>query len=176
MTVNASNIMSSAAERIQRTEAYAEKVRKMFAQTVNDILALNKTLPQLDEGVMFSFDGESKKKQQEVEKLLRRLHSAATEAIKNGITLEWDKANAECDKLVSSAFGKAFLSSPMFSAWTERNESAMQAFINRSEKGLNLSDRVWQSVRQLRDEMEVAMTIGIGEGQSAASMSRKVRQ
>lgn len=176
MAVDASNILSSASARIKRTEAYAEKVRKMFAQTVNEILALNKTMPKLDEGAMFSFDGESKKKQQEVERLLRQLHSATTAAIKQGITLEWDKANEECDKLVSSAFGKAFLSSSMFSAWTQRNESAMQAFINRSEKGLNLSDRVWQSVRQLRDEMEVAITVGIGEGQSAASMSRKVRQ
>jgi len=176
MPVNPSEIMSSAAERIQRTEAYAEKVRKMFAKTVNEILALNKTMPKLEEGVMFSFDGESVKKQKEVERLLRQLHSAATAAIKQGITLEWEQANEECDKLISSAFGKAVLSSTMFSAWTQRNESAMQAFINRSEKGLNLSDRVWQSVRQLRDEMEVAITVGIGEGQSAASMSRKVRQ
>lgn len=176
MPLNPSDIMSSAAERIQRTEAYAEQVRKMFAKTVNEILALNKTMPKLEEGVMFSFDGESVKRQREVERLLRQLHSAATAAIKQGIELEWDKANAECDKLISSAFGNAVLSSTMFSAWTQRNESAMQAFINRSEKGLNLSDRVWQSVRQLRDEMEVAMTVGIGEGQSAASMSRKVRQ
>lgn len=176
MPVKHSDIMSSASERIQRTEAYAEKVRKMFAATVNDILALNKSLPKLDEGVMYSFDDENMKKQKEVERLLRRLHSSVVMAIKQGITLEWEQANQECDKLVSSAFGKAVLSSAMFKAWTERNKSAMQAFINRSEKGLNLSDRIWKSVHQLRDEMEVAMTIGIGEGESAASMSRKVRQ
>lgn len=176
MPIKHSEIMSSASERIQRTEAYAEKVRKMFAATVNEILALNKTMPKLEEGVMFSFDDETAKMQKEVERLLRQLHSATTMAIKQGITLEWQQANEECDKLVSSAFGKDFLSSPMFTAWTERNESAMKAFMNRSDKGLKLSDRVWQSVHQLRDEMEVAMTIGIGEGQSAASMSRKVRQ
>ena len=176
MPIKHSEIMSNAAERIQRTEAYAEKVRKMFAATVNDILALNKSLPKLDEGTMYSFDDESMKKQKEVERLLRRLHSAVVMAVKQGITLEWEQANQECDKLVSSAFGKAVLSSAMFKAWTERNKSAMMQFINRSENGLNLSDRVWKSVRQLRDEMEVALTIGIGEGESAASMSRKVRQ
>lgn len=162
--------------RIKRTDAYAEKVRLLFAQTVNAILALNKTMPQLDEGVMFSFDGESLKKQKEVEVLLRRLHSAATLAIKNGVRVEWDIANQECDRLVSSVFGKKILESPMFSAWVQRNEAARDAFIDRTEKGMNLSDRVWKSVQQLRDEMEIAMTISIGEGESASSMSRKVRQ
>ena len=162
--------------RISRTEAYAEKVRLMFARTVNDILALNKTMPELDEGVMFSFDGESIKKQKEVEALLRRLHSAVTMAIEQGIKLEWEQANQECDKLIASVFGKKVMESPEFSAWMGRNSEARDAFISRSENGLNLSDRVWKSVRQLRDEMEVAMTVSIGEGESASSMSRKVRE
>lgn len=167
---------SETAKRIARTEAYAEKVRQQFALTVNEILALNKSMPTLDEGVMFSFDAQSMKVQKQVEELLRQLHSVATMAIKKGITLEWEQANIECDKLVQSCFGKKVLSSPEFAAWTQRNENARDAFISRSDNGLNLSDRVWQSVRQLRDEMEVAMTVAIGEGDSAASMSRKVRE
>ena len=167
---------SETAKRIARTEAYAEKVRQQFALTVNEILALNKSMPTLDEGVMFSFDDQSMKVQKQVEELLRQLHSVATMAIKKGITLEWEQANIECDKLVQSCFGKKVLSSPEFAAWTQRNENSRDAFIARSDNGLNLSDRVWQSVRQLRDEMEVAMTVAIGEGDSAASMSRKVRE
>lgn len=162
--------------RIQRTEVYAEGVRKAFAKTVNAILALNKTIPTLEEGEMYSFDAQKESMQKKVEALLRQLHSIVTTAIKRGIVLEWDKANDECDKLVQSCFGKEVLSSSAFTAWTNRNENAQQAFINRAEKGLNLSQRIWQNVQQLRDEMEVAMTVAIGEGNSAASMSRKVRQ
>ena len=162
--------------RIKRTEAYAEKVRLLFAQTVNDILALNKTMPELDDGVMFSFDGESMKKQKEVEALLRRLHSAVTLAIREGVDVEWSKANAEADRLIKSVFGRKVLDSPEFTAWTRRNTEARDAFLARSEKGLNLSDRVWKSVNQLRDEMEVAITVSIGEGKSASAMSREVRQ
>lgn len=162
--------------RIKRTEAYAERVRTLFAATVNEILALNKTMPELDEGEMFSFDAASMKKQREVERLLRQLHSVATMAIQSGIKLEWAAANAECDKLVQSCFGKRALNTPEFTAWTQRNEAAMAAFIARSEKGLNLSQRVWKSCRQLRDEMEVAITVAVGDGTSAASMSRSVRK
>ena len=163
-------------KRIARTEAYAEKLRRLFAATVNEILAMNKTIPSLEEGVMFSFDGQSVKKQKEVEGLLRRLHSLATLSIEKGMELEWEKANDECDKLLSSIFGKGVLETPQFAAWLDRNTNAMRAFIERSDAGLNLSDRVWRSVRQLRDEMEIAMTVAIGEGDSASSISRKVRQ
>jgi hypothetical protein len=167
---------AATAARIKRTEAYAEKVRLLFAQAVNDILALNKTMPKLDDGVMFSFDGESMKRQKEVEALLRRLHSSVTMAIQEGVTLEWAQANAEADKLIKSVFGQKVLDSPEFTAWTQRNNAARDAFLARSEKGLNLSDRVWKSVRQLRDEMEVAITVSVGEGKSASAMSRDVRQ
>lgn len=163
-------------KRIQRTEAYAEKVRRLFAATVNEILALNKSMPTLDDGVMYSFDGENMRIQKKVEALLRQLHSVATTAIRKGISLEWEQANTECDKLVSSCFGKEVLSSPEFSAWNNRNMAAMNAFANRTENGLNLSNRIWQSVQQLRDEMEIAMTVAISEGDSAQSISRKVRQ
>lgn len=162
--------------RIKRTEAYAERVRTLFAATVNEILVLNKTMPELEEGEMFSFDAVSSKKQKEVERLLRQLHSVATMAIQSGIKLEWAQANAECDKLVQSCFGKKALETPEFTAWTQRNEAAMSAFIARSEKGLNLSQRVWKSCKQLRDEMEVAITVAVGDGTSAASMSRSVRK
>lgn len=166
----------SAVLRIQRTEAYAERVRLLFAKTVNDILALNKSMPKLEEGVMYSFDGTNDKMQKEVEMLLRRLASTVTTAIRNGINLEWEEANVECDKFIASLFGKKVLSSPEFSAWVDRNTSARDAFTNRADKGLGLSERVWKSVKQLREEMEVAMTVAIGEGDSASSMSRKVRE
>lgn len=125
---------------------------------------------------MYSFDGDNMRIQKKVEALLRQLHSTTTTAIKKGITLEWEKANDACDKLISSCFGKEVLSSPEFSAWNNRNMAAMNAFANRTENGLNLSKRIWQSVQQLRDEMEIAMTVAIGEGDSAQSISRKVRQ
>lgn len=165
------------AARIKRTEAYAERVRALFAATVNQILALNKTIPTLKPGVMFSFDDKANRKiAEQTERLLRRLHSAVTTSIETGITLEWDTANDECDELISSIFGKHVLKNENFRGWMERNNDARREFIARTERGLNLSKRVWKTTRQLRDEMEVAMTVAIGEGESAASMSRKVRQ
>ena len=168
---------SDVTKRINRTEAYAEEVRMMFAKAVNDILALHKSVPHLDEGVMYSFDNSTKKIQQEAEETLRHLHSVTTLAIEAGIALEWDRANKECDELVRSCFGKDVAKSKKYAAWMQRNDEARRAFIARTDKnGMNLSKRIWRDVQQLKEEMEVAMTVAIGEGKSAASMSRKVRK
>ena len=166
---------SAASQRIQRTEAYAGTVKRMFDETVNDILKLKLAKPT-EEGVMYSFDGDTIQVRKRVEELLKRLHSSATLAVKKGIQAEWGIANKEMDDLVKATFGKKLFESDRFRAWTGHNEDAMNAFVNRTDKGMNLSDRVWQASRQLRDEMEVALTVGMGSGESAASMSRAVRQ
>lgn len=163
--------------RIARTESHAEKVRLLFAQTVNKILALNKRMPELEKGIMYSFDGDTKKVQNQVDMLLRQLHSVATVAIENDIAVEWDIANKECDKLVASVFGKKALEgSSSYAGYIQRNKAALRAFTKRVEGGMNLSDRVWSSCRQLRDEMEIALTVAMGEGQSAQEISRSVRK
>ena len=167
---------STADERIARTEAYAESVRKQFNATVTEILKLKKDLPKLDDGVMYSFDGDSVKIRNQVAMLLKRLHASTTMTIQKGIKAEWGIANKECDDLISQAFGKHILESNQFRAWTSHNTTAMNAFVNRSDAGMNLSDRVWNTCRQLRDELEIAMTVGIGSGESASGMSRVVRQ
>ena len=160
---------------LHRTEGYAEQVRKLFANAVNDILALTTSVPHLEEGEVFSYS-DNKKMAKKVTDRLRDLHSAVYAAIKKDIELEWDEANKACDALVATCFGKEILSDKRFAGWFERNTEAMDAFISRSEAGLDLSDRVWQPVKQLRSEMELAMTVAIGDGDSAAQISRYVRQ
>lgn len=176
MPKSLTDIFSTARERIQRTERYAERVRRLFAQTVNSLLALYKRVPKLGEGEMYSLDGDSDRLRRDAEAILRQLHATTLTALTQGITLEWGQANSECDKLVKTAYGKELAKSPRLYAAMQRNADALKAFIERSEMGMNLSDRVWQPVRQLRDQLEIALTVGIGEGQSAATMSRKVRQ
>lgn len=165
----------------QRSDAYAQKIRRVFAATVNELLSLNRSLPQLGEGEMFSFEMLSAKQRTGAERLFMKLHSVVKLAIEQGISLEWDNANKEADSLVWSLFGKKGSSTKAklpdyIGVWMQHNNIAMQAFLKRSEKGMNLSNRVWKPINQLRDEMEVAITIAIGEGQSAAQMSRIVRK
>ncbi len=160
---------------LNRTEKYAEQVRVLFANAVNDILSFSSSVPSLEDGEIFSYSN-NKKLAKKVSDRLRMLHSAVYAAIKNDIALEWGEANKMCDELAMSVFGKEIFSDRRFAGWFNRNTDAMEAFIKRTENGLNLSDRVWNTTKQLRSEMELAMTVSIGQGESASAISRKVRQ
>jgi hypothetical protein len=53
---------------------------------------------------------------------------------------------------------------------------ALKAFQERKINGLGLSDRVWNYSRQLKGELELGIDIALGEGRSAAQLSRDLRQ
>lgn len=161
---------------VARSEAYAESVRRMFSQTVTDILETLKMYPDITDGEMFSFDAQSIRVQKEVERLLRRLSASVTLATEEDIKIEWGLANDSVDALIESVVGKKVLRDPNFKSWTNRNAQAMNAFISRKHGIMTLKDRIWQTTQQLREEMEVALTVSIGEGKSAAQMSREVKK
>lgn len=93
----------------------------------------------------------------------------------NGINTSWDlsaeKNNILVDKRLAgkipSRQGKKILYDP--------NIGALKEFIRRKEKGLNLSDRVWNSLDVYKTEMETALGVGISEGRSAAEMARDLK-
>ena len=76
---------------VARSEAYAESVRRMFSQTVTDILETLKMYPDITDGEMFSFDAQSIRVQKEVERLLRRLSASVTLATEEDIKIERTK-------------------------------------------------------------------------------------
>lgn len=51
----------------------------------------------------------------------------------------------------------------------------MPAYMGRVEQGLNLSKNVWNYVDDYKTQLEVLLTVGIGDGLSADQLSRKVR-
>lgn len=59
-----------------------------------------------------------------------------------------------------------------------RNQEALDSFFSRKDAhgGLNLSQKVWKYTGQLKEEMELALSASLGQGDSAATVSRHVRQ
>lgn len=160
--------------RRKRIGSYAEKVRKEFAKAVNDILDYINQPPELKEDEFFEFEGK-KRLNYKVEQRLRTLHSAVYTAIEGGIKLEWNEAIKDIDKIITKEYGEQ-LADSLMQATMAGNADAMKAFIERSVGGMGLSDAVWRDVKQFKQEMEAAITMSVGAGESASTMSRKVRQ
>lgn len=161
--------------RSSRIKEYAVKIGMAFLSAVGELLKLIKDFPLPEEGVMFSFDALPLAKREEAERRLRHLHSVAKAITEDGMRAEWLKSDEFNDELVESMTG-IVRGNPELAGWFERNNQARNAFIRRKVNGLNLSDRIWKTVRQLREELEIAVTVSMGEGESAASMSRKVKK
>lgn len=159
---------------LSRTNKWAVSISERYSRAVNQLLALNKTY-HLEEGEIFSFDDNPQVAKQ-VERILKELNASTYAALTRGIKLEWENGNKAADEFVASVFGKQALKRPEFAGWMKRNTDAMKAFIARADNGIKLSDRVWKTAEQLKGEMELALSVTIGEGKSAAQISREVRK
>lgn len=159
-----------------RTEQYADKVRQHFADAVGELLKLTAT-GDLGASGAFSF-GDSTKLSKQSNAILRGLYASVYQEIKNGVQSEWEYANLSCDALIESIFGKGLKEDNHFARWFSRNQDAVDSFFKRKSAygGLNLSQKVWRYVDNLKTEMEVALSVSLGQGDSASTVSRKVRQ
>lgn len=159
-----------------RTEQYADKVRQHYATAVEELLKLTAN-GDLGSSGAFSF-GDNTKLSEKANSVLRGLYSAVYNEIKGGVASEWEYANLSCDALIESIFGKGLNEDNHFARWFSRNQQAMDSFFKRKSAygGLNLSQNVWKYVGNLKTEMEVALTVSLGQGDSAATVSRKVRK
>lgn len=164
------------AKLFSRTEKYAANVEKLFSVAVDELLKTTAG-SELGEDGTFSFGG-NKRLSSQANKVLRGLYSSVYNEIKGDVSAEWEYANLSCDELIESIFGKGLDEDNHFARWFTRNKEAVNAFFKRKSAygGLNLSQRVWQYVDELKTEMEVALSVSLGQGDSASTVSRKVRK
>lgn len=159
-----------------RTEQYADNVRRHFASAVDELLKLSAN-SHIGPDETFSF-GSNKKLSEKANTVLRGLYSAVYNEIKGGVSAEWENANLACDALIESIFGKGLDEDNHFARWFSRNQEAMDSFFLRKSAygGMNLSQKVWKYTGDLKNEMELALSLSLGQGDSASTVSRKVRQ
>lgn len=112
----------------------------------------------------------------EMDELMQDLYSSLQTNIEDGDEESWTLANTKNDAMVESVIGKAKLPKQTVQAWKHPHMEALNAFIDRKEAGMVLSKRVWNLTQQFKDEMELALELGMGEGKSAAELSRDIRK
>ena len=165
-----------AAGMFKRQEQYAQRVKGLYDIAVGKLTALAAQIPY-DPDHEFSFS-DNPRIADETTRIIRELYSQVYNQIKSGVEAEWELANLSCDALITSIFGAKIKETNLGAQWFARNQKAMDAFFARksANEGLNLSQKVWKYTGDLRTELENAISVSMGEGVSAATMSRRVRQ
>lgn len=160
-----------------RTEEYAANVGRYYSIAVDELLKLSARVELDPESEVFSFS-DNKRMSEKSNAILRGLYSAVYQEIRSGVIREWENANAARDRLVELVMGKGARDDKRFASLFARNREAMEAFFRRKNEygGLNLSQKVWKYTSQFKEEMELALSASLGRGDSAATVSRHVRQ
>lgn len=160
-----------------RTEHYADNVRRLYATATDELLKLSAMKAANGASAAFSFS-DSKRLSEQANAILRALYSGVYNEIKGGVIAEWGNANKSCDALITSIFGRKVKEDNHYARYFARNKESVDTFFKRKSEygGLNLSQRVWKYVGDFKTEMEMALSVAMGEGKSAATVSREVRK
>ena len=154
----------------------ARKVQQLYDAAIKRIAqAAAPSLFDADPKKEFHFEDFPALKK-EMEALMQDLGSSLQANIEDGDQESWTLSNTKNDAMVDSIIGKKHLPKKVVQAWKHPHLEALNAFIARKEAGMNLSRRVWNLTNQFKSELELALELGMGEGKSAAALSRDVRK
>lgn len=154
----------------------ARKVQQLYDAAVKRIAqAAAPSLFDADPQKEFHFEDFPALKK-EMEALMQDLGSSLQANIEDGDQESWTLSNTKNDAMVDSIIGTKHLPKKVVQAWKHPHLETLNAFIARKEAGMNLSRRVWNLTQQFKSEMELALELGMGEGKSAAALSRDVRK
>ena len=164
-------------EHTENLSAYEQEVDRLYRQIIQQAATIGISISgDFNPDKPFSFDDYPTIKKR-VEKLLSALQSGLSTVILNGIDAEWTLANNKNSELSRMVFGDNIgkLSEEQYKRYFSTNDNARIAFKERKENGLNLSDRVWRYTNQFKDEIELALDLGIRSGLSADEMTQDLR-
>lgn len=157
-----------------RTEQYASRITAIYEAVIREVARLGIAL-KVDPEKLFSFDDYPIVREQ-VKKLLADMTERIEALTLEGTEAEWQLANLKNDALVASVLDKTKIPAKLLARYESKNLTALATFQKRKVTGMNLSSRVWNYTQQFKEEMELALDIGIGEGRSANELSRDVRE
>ncbi|ERJ90841.1 hypothetical protein HMPREF1990_00463 [Porphyromonas gingivalis W4087] len=156
------------------TVAYTRAVNALFDKATSEIASVA-SKQDYDPEKPFSFEDFPKTKAQ-LQKSLSELTRKMQAVIEAGARQEWLFACRKNDEFLSSIFDTTKLPKSELAKMQDRNLDALKSFQGRKVGNMGLSDRVWKYTQQYKEQIEIGLDVGLGEGRSAQQLSRDLRQ
>lgn len=165
----------------------AKRVQQLYKQAIDKITkATAPSLFDADPAKEFHFS-DFPALNKSVDELIDDMGKQLQLNVEDGDSDAWTLANAKNDMVVNTLASVYSLPKETLKAWRHPHLDALQQFEERRKDGMNLSNGgsaaapnnvrkgVW-NLDQFKNELELALEQGIGQGKSAADLSRDVRQ
>lgn len=169
------NINHTAFERAHflRIERYARAVEQVYVEAIKEFAQLAGTV-NFDPNRPFTFST-YRNTHKVANQLFAEMANMVTATVLRGDKEEWLAAASNNDRLVEAISSTSRVQRHLMERYSDRNLDALKAFQNRKIGGMGLSDRIWLQTQQFKDEIELGIDLGLGEGRSAAQLSRDLR-
>lgn len=111
-----------------------------------------------------------------VNRLQQRFVREMRGVIYSGTSAEWRESNLVQDLLASSVLGSygAQVRGLKTQVYYQRNSDALRVFQERTERGMNLSTKLWNQSGNYKQELEYAISSAIDKGTSAVTLSKRL--
>ena len=160
----------------KRLQGYSAKVMKIYESIALEASRMvSATSYGTDETKLFRFKDYPKTKAG-IQKLMYGFVSQMQTLIYSGISEEWKNSNLLQDLLANKVLTAydAQVHGQKYKMYYRTNSEAEKAFKQRRDNGLNLSDKLWNQSKELRDELEETISVAIRKGISAITLSKRV--
>lgn len=163
---------------LRNMAAIGTRIDRIFKKAAEEAARIGESIKApLPEDRIFSFD-DFPETQKQIERLMAALQESMEVTVVNGVRSAWTLSNNKNNALVSRIFGDRAgdLSKERYRRYFSTNGAALDAFLQRRQQGLDLSDRVWKYTNMFKREIELGLDLGIRSGESAQQMGKSLRQ
>lgn len=154
-------------------DSYGAKVKKLYTDAINKITKIAVSV-RIDSDKTFSFS-DFPRTEKQIDEIISSLVSDITVTTNEGTYQEWLSSNLKNDKIADLFLTNTALSSVQINHYYQRNLDAYDAFQKSKINGLSLSQKIWNCAGQFKEELEMAIDLGLLDGKSATQLSRDIR-
>lgn len=108
--------------------------------------------------------------------IAKKVSTHTTAYVTNGMRAEWMLAEEKNNALLQTLVKDKRQLRKLLTHYTGNRGKALDAFLERRVAGLDLSTRVWKYAEGFKEEMEMALEMGIRDGVDARQLARELKQ
>lgn len=154
---------------------YTKRLKRIYNSAIVDVTIAGRTVSYRITDKKFNIDDYPVLKKR-IDEILRKMSSDILSLVNNATKEAWMLSNERGLKETTKILGKRTLPEEITDKIFNPNERAYRQFISRVSGGMKLSERIWQSVKPFKHELEAGLTDGINSGRSATKMAADMKR